>query len=226
MYVLSDGKNYVMENPAKPGTYIYTTYSVRAKEFTYKQARSLVQNNRKKYSWMRNYHLVDLATGDVSEKSLNYRGNANSYDEDIEFNEGIFLEIMNETTFILNLMGWNKTQLNTYKNMLNNELSRCDSADSDIEHALQTYKEKTGGKKPQAHKMAKIGYLLDDIRDRHKKIKQCMKYLTVMEQAVDNGYSLEKLKLELSKAKYTEYKGRTKYYQMALDVLGGDKNGL
>ena len=41
-----------------------------------------------------------------------------------------------------------------------------------------------------------------------------------MESAIENKYPIEKLKLELSKAKYNEYKGRTEYYQMVLDILG------
>ena len=41
-----------------------------------------------------------------------------------------------------------------------------------------------------------------------------------MEDAITHGYTIEKLKLELTKAKHTEYQGRTEYYKMALDMLG------
>ena len=44
--------------------------------------------------------------------------------------------------------------------------------------------------------------------------------VNVMENAIANGYSLEKMKLELTKAKHVDYKGRTEYYQMVLDILG------
>ena len=67
--------------------------------------------------------------------------------------------------------------------MLENGLSKYDSAESDIEHALQKYKEDNNGKKPQVHKMAKIGCLLDEVRDKHKNIKQCIDYIKVMEDA-------------------------------------------
>ena len=67
--------------------------------------------------------------------------------------------------------------------------------------------------------MAKIGYLLGEIRDKHKNIKQCLDYIKVMEDAITYGYTLEKIKLELAKAKHEEYKGRTEYYQMTLDLL-------
>lgn len=63
MFILTDGKNYVMENPMKSGEYMITTSSSMAKEFTYKQARSLVQNSRKKYSWIKKYNLIDVDTG-------------------------------------------------------------------------------------------------------------------------------------------------------------------
>lgn len=223
MYILTDGKNYVMENPMKIGDYLATTSPVQAKKFTYKQARSLVQKSGKKYSWIKNgYHLIDTGTGNEAEHSLYYRGNENVYINNTDFDASILEDIIKETNSIIGLAGWDIEQLNTYKNLLNTELSKCDSAESDIEHALQTYKEESGGKKPQAHKMAKVGYLLDDIRDRHKRIKQCIAYVQVMQDAITRQYSISKLKLELSRATHVSYKGRTKYYQMTLDMLGGN----
>ena len=59
MYILTDGKNYVMENPLAHGNYIQTTYSVKAKEFTYKQAKSLLQTKKKSLSWIKNFYLVN-----------------------------------------------------------------------------------------------------------------------------------------------------------------------
>ena len=47
MFILSDGKHYVMENPMRVGEYLKTTSPVQAKKFTYKQARSLLQNKKK-----------------------------------------------------------------------------------------------------------------------------------------------------------------------------------
>lgn len=220
LYILTDGKNYVMENPMKIGDYLATTSPIQAKEFTYKQARSLVQKGGKKYSWIRNYQLVSTSDNENELKnSLYYKGNAGVYMDDSTFDDKVLVDILAETKSILGLAGWEVDQLTTYKNMLSMELSRCDSAESDIEHALQTYKEKSGGKKPQAHKMAKVGYMLDEIRDRHKKIKQCMNYIDVMLAAHKYKYTIEKLKLELSRAEHKEYKGRTKYYQKALDLL-------
>lgn len=46
-----------------------------------------------------------------------------------------------------------------------------------------------------------------------------MDYIQVFENAITHNYTIEKLKLELTKAKHTEYQGRTEYYQIALDIL-------
>lgn len=221
MFILTDGKNYVMENPMQQGTYLSTTSLIQAKEFTYKQARSLLNNRSKKMSWIKGFYMVNQETGQICESSLNYKGNGGVYigENDVEFDDSIIIIIYKEVKSIIGLAGWNMNQLKTYEEMLNIGLSKYDSAESDINHALQKYKEDNNGKKPQAHKMAKIAYLLDDIREKHKNIKQCLRYIQVMENAITYNYTIEKIKLELTKARNEEYKGRTEYYQMALDLL-------
>lgn len=221
MYILTDGKNYVMENPMKLGTYIRTTSPVQAKDLTYKQARSILNDRSKKMAWIKTFYMVNQETGKVEKDAKHYKGNGGVYigENDIEFDESIIELIYTETKTMIGLAGWSMTQLKTYEEQLNEWLSKYDSAESDIEHALQKYRDDNNGKKPQAHKMAKIGYLLDEIRDKHKHIKQCLNYLRVMENAITYSYTIERLKLELAKAKHTEYKGRTEYYQMALELL-------
>lgn len=223
MFWLNDGKNYVMENPLKKGEYISTTSPVQAKVLTYKQARNLLQARGKRLSWIKTqgYQMVDIDTGNITKQSVNYKGNGGVYigENDIDFDTEILDRIINESDGILGLAGWDQMQLETYKNQLVSALSKYDSAESDIEHALQKYKEDNNGKKPQAHKMAKIGYLLDEIRDKHKRIKRCLTYIAVMQDAITYKYTIEKIKLELSRAKYSEYKGRTEYFEMALNLL-------
>ena len=221
MFILTDGQNYVMENPMKIGQYISTTSSIQAKEFTYKQARALLQNKKKSLSWIKSFYMVDRETGQDTNVSLNYKGNGGVYigNNDIDFDSGIIDLIYSEAKSIVDLAGWSMEQLKVYEEKLNIGLSKYDSAESDITHALQKYKEDNSGKKPQAHKMAKIAYLLDDIRDKHKNIQQCQNYIRVMKDAITYNYTIEKIKLELVKAKHSDYKGRTEYYQMALDLL-------
>lgn len=220
MFILTNGKNYVMENPMKVGEYLSTSSPVQAKQFSYKQAKGLVQRKGKKFAWIRGYQIVDQQTGQV--ESSNYKGNAGAYlgHRDIDFDVSILDKIVTESNSILGLAGWDKQQLDTYQNLLNVALSKYDSAISDIEHSLQKYKEDNNGKKPQAHKMAKIGYLLDEIRDKHKRIKQCQNYIRVLQDAITYGYDIGKVKLELSKARHSDYKGRTEYYNLALEILG------
>ena len=221
MFILTDGKNYIMENPMQNGGYLSTTSPIQAKEFTYKQARALLQNKKKAWSWMKTFHMVNKETGEKGITSSDYKGNGGVYigENDFDFDDNIIDYIYKEIKSIIGLAGWSATQLKTYRRALENGLSKYDSAESDIEHALQKYKEDNNGKKPQAHKMAKVGYLLDEIRDKHKNIKQCIDYVKVMEDAITYGYTIEKLKLELTKAKHTEYQGRTEYYKMALEML-------
>lgn len=221
MFILTDGKNYVMENPMRQGVYISTTSPIQAKEFTWRQARSLLQNKKKSMSWIRTYNAVNRDTGVVDKELKYYKGNGDIYvgGNDIEFDESIVENIYVEIKSIIGLAGWSITQLKTYEEELLNGLSKYDSAESDITHALQKYKEDHAGKKAQAHKMAKVGYLLDEVRDKHKHIKQCLDYIKVLENAITYSYTIEKIKLELTKAKHKEYKGRTEYYQKALELL-------
>lgn len=128
-------------------------------------------------------------------------------------------DILREVDTMLGLAGWSDIQLDTFKNELNKYLSYYDSAESDLEHALQKYKMDHNGKKAQAHKMAKFGYLLDNIRYERSRVKQCMRYVDVFKDAHTYKYTIEKLKLELSKTENREYKGRTDYWQAAIDIL-------
>lgn len=219
MFILTDGKNYVMENPIKQGFYLQTTYAAKAKGFSYKQARTLLNSKHKSMSWIKSYYMVNQDNGQI--KTSKYKGNGGVYigENDVSFNENIIQLIYNEINSITRLAGWNLEQLKTYEQELNIALSKYDSAESDISHALQEYKEENNGKKPQAHKMAKIGYLLDDVRDKHKHIKKCLRYVRVMEEAITYSYSIEKMKLELNKVSNAEYKGRTEYFQKAIDIL-------
>lgn len=219
-YCLSDGKNYVMENELKPGEYLLTTYPVKAKKFTYKAANNLRKRKGKKWTQFHNFSIVSADTGE-KEKPMKKIGNGGVYigNHDFEFDKDLVNKIFTEAKSVIGLAGWNETQLQTYKNELLAGLSKYDCAESDIKHAMENYKLKHNGKKPQAHKMSKIGYLLEDIRETRRDIKQCIRFVDVMTDAITYHYTLEKLKLELSKAESKEYQGRTEYYQVALDIL-------
>lgn len=222
MYILTDGKNYVMDDPFHPGRIMYTTSPVKAKKFTYKQARTLLNTNRKKLSWLQNYNMVDDSSGEVATKQeVKTKSNKGVFigKNDIDFDLSILDQITEEASNLLGIAGWNMNQLITYQNLLTSGLSKFDSAISDIEHVLDEYEKKHNGKKPQAHKIAKLGYLLTEVRTNHRRIKQCQDYVQVMQDAITYHYTLEKIKLELSKATHKDYQGRTEYYKMALEIL-------
>lgn len=220
MYYLSDGKNYVMENPYKTGEFLLTTSIVKAKKFTYKQAKNLKNRKGKKFTQFHSLDLINDETGEVETHLVNQKGNGGAYigTNDVEFDDEILDKIISETKSILGLAGWNTMQLNTYKNQLQIEESKCDSAESDVKHALQKYREEHN-KKPQAHKMAKLGYILEEIRLKREKVKLCIRYVDVMKNAITERYTLDRLKLELSKVENKEYKGRTVYWEIANAIL-------
>lgn len=221
MFLLTDGKHYAMKNPMREDDYILTTSPVQATKFNLKQARNITTRKGKRFSKFRDFHIVDVDSGVESKQSLNYKGNGGAYigENNIEIDDSIVDAVLVEAKSILGLAGWSMTQLKTYKELLNSYQSKCDSAESDIKHALQLYEKKHEGKKPQAHKAAKIAYLLNDVRQQREKIKQCLSYIEVMINAITYNYSLEKIKFEISKASFKEYKERTEYYQIALDIL-------
>lgn len=222
MYILTDGKNYVMDDPFHPGRIMYTTSPIKAKKFSYKQARALLNTNRKKLAWLKDYNMVDDSSGEEATKQeIKTKSNKNAFvgKNEIDFDVEILDQITEEVNNLLGVAGWSMNQLTTYQNLLVRGLSKYDSAISDIEHALEEYNKKKG-KKPQAHKIAKLGYLLSDVRITHSRIKQCQQYIQVMQNAITHNYTLEKIKLELSKAAYKDYQGRTEYYDIALEILG------
>lgn len=219
MYLLSDGKFYVMKNPEQPEKLMKTTSPVFAAEFSYKQARNLIQSKRAATKWIKNegFQMISVESGTVVEPK--YKSNAGVYidENDIPLDEKLLEEINNEIDLILSLKTWNKNQLITYKNSLSANVDKYASAESDILHAIEKYKNDTG-KNPQAHKMAKIYILLEEIRRKRRQVKKCLSYINVMIDAINNKYGIEKVKTELGNCN-CDYKGRTEYYKKALELL-------
>lgn len=100
MYILTDGKNYVMDDPIHPGRVMYSTSPVKAKKFTYKQARALLNNKSKKLSWIRSFNMVDDSSGEkIAEQEVKSRSNKGVFvgKNDIDFDISILDQIMQET---------------------------------------------------------------------------------------------------------------------------------
>ena len=200
MFILTDGKNYVMENPMKQGNYISTTSPIQAKEFTFKQARSLLQNKKSALSWIKLYFPKFSNEGVFCG------------DKDFEFDASIINLIKEETESIIGLATWDLNQLNTYISMLNQGLQYYDSAISDVKHAKLD-------KRPPAHIRTKIYSMENDLEEKRRDIKQARSYADTLVRAINERWTIEKIKIELTKSKFTTYKGRTKYYELAENIL-------
>ena len=213
MFILTDGKNYVMENPMKSGEYISTTSPIQAKEFTYKQARSLLHNKKKALSWIKQFHMISKETGKI-EADIHGYSNEGIFcgDKDFEFDENIVEEIKKEVNSIIGLAAWDINQLNTYVAMLNQGVQYYDNAIQDIKHARLD-------KRPPAHIRTKIDGIMNDLEEKRRDVKQTRNYINVLINANKQQWSIGKIKAELSKAKYVPYKGRTKYYEMVENLL-------
>lgn len=213
MFILTDGKNYVMENPMKVGIYLSTTSPCHAKEFTYKQARNLLHNKKKSLSWIREYHMINMETGKVETDVPEYSNNEIFCDDkEIVFDDSIIQEIQEEVNGVLKLKTMDTMQLNTYVAQLEQGLQFYDSAISDIYHARMD-------KRPPAHIRTKVDGILNELSEKRRDIKQTMNYLKVFSDSVKERWTLGKVKEELRKVKYVPYKGRTKYYEMVSDLL-------
>lgn len=213
MFVLTDGMNFVMENPMKVGHYISTTSPINAKKFTFKQARSLLQTNKKSLSWVKKFHMINQETGE-RERNIPQFSNEGVFcgDKSFEFDENVIHEIKKEVDSIIGLAAWDINQLNTYLSILTQGIQFYDSAISDIKHARLD-------KRPPAHIRTKIDGIANELEEKRRDIKQTRNYIEILLQAIKEQWTIGKIKAELSKAKYVPYKGRTKYYQMVSDLL-------
>lgn len=213
MFILTDGKNYVMENPMKVGEYISTTSPIQAKEFTWKQARSLLHNKKKSLSWIKSYHMINQETGQIEDDIPRYSNEGVFCGEkDFEFDESIVDTIKQEVNSIIGLAAWDINQLNTYIAMLNQGVQFYDNAIQDIKHARLD-------KRPPAHIRTKIDGIMNDLEEKRRDVKQVRNYINILIKAIQEQWSIGKIKAELSKAKYVPYKGRTKYYKMVEKLL-------
>lgn len=213
MFILTDGKNYVMENPMKQGVYLQTTSPIQAKEFTFKQARTLLNSKSKKMSWVKSFCMVDKETGELETDIPKY-SNEGIFcgSKDFEFDESIVETIKHEVDSIIGLAAWDINQLNTYVAMLNQGVQFYDNAIQDIKHARLD-------KRPPAHIRTKIDGIMNDLEEKRRDVKQARNYINILIKAIKEQWSIGKIKAELSKAKYVPYKGRTKYYEMVEKLL-------
>lgn len=197
----------------KQGVYLQTTSPIQAKEFTFKQARTLLNSKSKKMSWVKSFCMVDKETGELETDIPKY-SNEGIFcgSKDFEFDESIVETIKHEVDSIIGLAAWDINQLNTYVAMLNQGVQFYDNAIQDIKHARLD-------KRPPAHIRTKIDGIMNDLEEKRRDVKQTRNYINILIKAIKEQWSIGKIKAELSKAKYVPYKGRTKYYEMVEKLL-------
>lgn len=199
----------------KIGDYRSSTSPNHAKQFVFKQARGLLQSNRKGLSWIRSgsFYMVDMSTG---EKEINVPEHSKEGifkdRKSIEFDDSLIEKVGLEVQAITGLSAWDFSQLTAYNAALKQGLSFYDSALSDIDHTRM-------GRRPPAHIMTKIDRIRNELKEKRRDIKQSILYVDILIQALKEQWSVVKIKAELSNAKYVPYKGRTKYYEMMHQLL-------
>ena len=213
MYIVTDGKNYVMENPMRQGIYLSTTSPIHAKEFTYKQARSLINSKKKSMSWVNKYYMVNKETGEQENNVPEY-SNANVFcgDREYDFDFSTLTSINEEVKALTDLKAWDVDELVKYNASLTQGLQFYDSAISDCIHARLD-------KRPPAHLRTKYDGILNELEEKRRDIKQGINYISILIDASKQQWGTGKIKDALLRAKYSPYKGRTKYYEMMNDLL-------
>lgn len=157
--------------------------------------------------------MVDTGNGEKESNVPEYSNDGIFKDnKSIEFDDSIIDKVDVEIGAITGLAAWDLTQLNAYNATLKQGLSFYDSALSDIDHARMDHR-------PPAHVMTKVDRIRNEIKEKRRDIKQSIVYIEVLTRALKEQWSIIKLKSELSKSKYSPYKGRTKYYDMIEQLL-------
>ena len=157
--------------------------------------------------------MVNKDNGEV-EKNIHRFSNEGIFcgDKEYEFDYSIVDVIKKEVDSIIGLVAWDINQLNTYMSLLKNGVQFYDNAIQDIKHVRLD-------KRPPAHVMTKIDRLSNELEEKRRDVKQTIVYVDVMIKAIKEQWTIGKIKSELANAKYVPYKGRTKYYQIVVDML-------
>lgn len=214
-YIITDGKSYVMKNPMNNSKYIATTSTAMAELFTFKQARSLINSKQKSIAWIKSYHMLEIDSGTtIDPAQAKAQAEELCVDGDFIFDENILDDICSEVESVLGLAAYEINELTLKSAILVRSLSYCDEALSDIYHSYIDEELKIPAPEKSIIQKMEIEYVL-----RRKRVKQTMSYVDVMIMALENNWTLPKLKCEIAKAKYVPYKGRTKVYSQIRQLL-------
>ena len=198
MYILTNGTEYVMENPYKEGRFMRTTL-------------------KKALQWAKDYKMVDVNTGESKSVPLSKAGIfLGKYKS--EYDPELIEKVSKEVESVLAVPRWDSDHLKAIHNTLKEQEQYTESAISDVYHARMD-------RRPPAHIRTKIDGLLNDLYEKRRDIKRSLVYVETMTEGNNDGWSLSRLQDELRKItdSYKVYRGRTDYYNAALKILDGVK---
>lgn len=112
-YIITNGKYWVIENPIRPGEYMESTKSSNAKQFTFKQAKNLLNARSKKLGWIRNGYSMVGEDGNKPTVSPKAKGNGGVFlnENDIVVDLNLLDQIEDECTKFLSLAAWDESEL-------------------------------------------------------------------------------------------------------------------
>lgn len=214
-YVITNGEFYVKRDHAR-NKYVRDNRKSEATQFTSKQAKHIL-GLKHKYTWIKDgFCAKEIEFGNIGKpmktSEVKRKGNGNCF-MDWEQDNTLIDSIETEERAIVGLLAYNSEQLGEKKFELEQALSYADSARSDILHAIEF-------KKIDAAKRAVIVGYLKTLQELHRKIKNCIRYIEVMQNCMDNHKDICTLKKELKDTEHKAYVGRTKYYELIQNIIG------
>lgn len=136
MFILADGVFFIRKHDID--RYEAVLDKEIATEFSYKQAKSLINNKKAKLRWIKEYRMVNIVNGKILNN--NYQGKEGLYDiNNIKFDTELVENIISKANVLSSLENMSKEDLETYKTKLLDMVSYYDSALSDIRHFLDLY---------------------------------------------------------------------------------------
>lgn len=214
-YIITNEEFYVKRDHAR-NKYVRDNRKSEATQFTSKQAKHIL-GLKHKYTWMKDGFYVREINGmklgkPMDSKEIHRAGNGNCF-MDYEYNNSLIENIEAEERAIVGLLAYDYEQLGEKKFELEQSLSYTDSAISDILHAIEF-------KKIDAAKRAVIVGYMKTLQELHRKIKNCIRYIEVMQTCMNNKDDICSLKKELKNVEHIPYVGRTKYYALIQNIIG------
>lgn len=213
MYVLckenkqTKSKLYIGRTDSYKGQYITVTDKNKAIRFeTFDEAMKLLRSKKSALCFIKGFRVIAYDNEYVGRAGI-YAG-----DKAIDIDMEIINNVENIVSDIINVPQPEKAVLEVYNDRLNEMLSFCDSALSDMEHIIEA-------ESPAAHIRTKIYGIQQDLLQKRRKVKHAFNYVKVLLDSINDKWDFTLLQKKLMENDYKPYKGRTDYYNVVLEML-------